>query len=138
MALALRTRINPSLSFSWTDTECVRDLDKLNLVKLCYGGMVLGLSQFLILTQLSTASKNDISLKSGQKWLKNNHLDFLVYIRDTLFTKLDHTFYHLRTTNGKVSRQNNCFTSRVFYFFKANKNTFRSFVFCGRRTKSVD
>ena len=33
-------------------TECVMDLDKLNLVYLGYGGSVLGLSQFLILPQL--------------------------------------------------------------------------------------
>ena len=33
-------------------TECVRDLDKLNLVKFGYGGLGLGSSQFLLLPQL--------------------------------------------------------------------------------------
>ena len=32
--------------------ESVRDLDKLNFVKLGFGGMVLGSSQFLLLPQL--------------------------------------------------------------------------------------
>ena len=33
-------------------TVCIRDLDKLKLVKLGYGGLVLGSSQFLILPHL--------------------------------------------------------------------------------------
>ena len=33
-------------------TELVMDLDRPNLVKLCYGGLVLGLSQFSLLPQL--------------------------------------------------------------------------------------
>ena len=33
-------------------SECFMDLDKLNLVKLGYGGSVLGSSQFLLLPQL--------------------------------------------------------------------------------------
>ena len=34
-------------------TECVTDLDKLDLVKFDYGGLVLGSSQFSLLAQLS-------------------------------------------------------------------------------------
>ena len=40
----------------------IKDLDKLNLVKLAYGGLVLGSIQFLLLPQ-----KKDDSFKSGQK-----------------------------------------------------------------------
>ena len=40
----------------WDDsdkrTECVMDLEKLNLVKLGYGGLGLGSSQFLLLPQM--------------------------------------------------------------------------------------
>ena len=44
-----------------TSTECVRELDKLNLVKLGYGGSLLGLSQFLLLSQV--AQKMTLALK---------------------------------------------------------------------------
>ena len=37
---------------SFKNTECVRDLDKINFVKLGNGGSVLGLGQFLLLLQL--------------------------------------------------------------------------------------
>ena len=50
-------------------TECVTDLDKFNLVKLGYGGLVLASSQFLLLAQFLQ--------KKGQKWHKNNHLALL-------------------------------------------------------------
>ncbi len=43
------------------------NLDKLNTVKLVYGGKVLGPSQFLTLPQLPR--KNYTILKNGQKWL---------------------------------------------------------------------
>ena len=44
-------------------TECVRDLNKLNLVRLGYGGLVLG----LIFNAAPAASKNDARFKSGLK-----------------------------------------------------------------------
>ena len=46
-------------------TECVRDLDKLNKVKLGYGSLDLGSSQFSLLPQ-----KNYARFKSGQNNLK--------------------------------------------------------------------
>ena len=52
-------------------TVRITDLDKLNLVKLSYGGSILGSSQLLLLPQ------NEAHFKSGQKWLKNNHLALL-------------------------------------------------------------
>ena len=46
----------------------IKDLDKLNLVKLAYGGK-------LIFNTAPAASKRDArGQKSGQKWLENNHL----------------------------------------------------------------
>ena len=54
-------------------TECVRNLDKLILVKLYYGGTV-----------APAASKKNARFKSGQKRFKNNHLDLLVQISHTL------------------------------------------------------
>ena len=57
------------------------DLDKLNLVQIWYGGLVLGSSQFPLLPQLP---QNDACLKSGQNWLSINHLASLVKIRNTL------------------------------------------------------
>ena len=35
-----------------TDIECVRNLDKVNLVKLGYGGLGLGSSQFFLMLKL--------------------------------------------------------------------------------------
>ena len=64
-----------------TTSECVTDLDELNLVELCNGVLVLSSSQFSLLPELS---QKMISLQSGQKWLKNNHLASLVYVCDTL------------------------------------------------------
>ena len=49
-------------------TVCARDLDKLNTLKLAYGGLGLGSSQCLLLPELP--QKNDTRSKSGQKWLK--------------------------------------------------------------------
>ena len=51
---------------------CITDLDKLNFSKLVYSGLILGLSQFLLLPQLPHL------LKSGQRWLKNNYRALLV------------------------------------------------------------
>jgi len=52
-------------------TKCVMDLDKLNLVKLCNGGLALGFSCY------GLCLKSDVYFKSGQKWLKNNHFALL-------------------------------------------------------------
>ena len=57
-------------------TECVMELDKLNLVKLGYGGSVLSSSHFLLIPQ--QPQKNDARFKSGQKCLENNRLASLV------------------------------------------------------------
>ena len=46
-------------------TFCVTDLDRPNLVKLCYSGLVLFLSQFLLM--YLTALKNETEFKRGQK-----------------------------------------------------------------------
>ena len=46
-------------------TVCIRYLDKLKLVKLAYGGLVLGSSQFFLLHQLF--HKNNACCKRGQK-----------------------------------------------------------------------
>ena len=48
-------------------TECVWDLDKLNLVKFGYDGLVIGLRKFLLLSK--AALKIDARFKRGQKWL---------------------------------------------------------------------
>ena len=48
-----------------TDTECSRDLDKLNLVQLGYAGLALWSSPFSILPP--AALKNYVCFKSGQK-----------------------------------------------------------------------
>ncbi len=64
-------------------SERFGDLDKLNFVRLHNGGMVLGSNQFLLLPKLPL--KDDAHFKSGQKRLKNNHLDLLVYIQETLY-----------------------------------------------------
>ena len=58
--------------------ECVTDLDKLNLLKLGYGGLVLGLRQFLRLPQLAPKTL------LASKGLEDNHLALLVSIHDTL------------------------------------------------------
>ena len=55
------------------DTECVADLDKLNMVKLCYVRVVLGSEP--IFTTAPSALKYDAYYKSGQVGLKNNHFD---------------------------------------------------------------
>ncbi len=47
----------------------------------CYGYLVLGSRQFLILLQLS---QNTICFKSGQKRLENNHLASSFKIPDTI------------------------------------------------------
>ena len=57
--------------------QCVRDLDKFNLVKL-------GFRLKPIFASAQAASKIDAHFKNGQKWLKNNHLALLVEIYDTL------------------------------------------------------
>ena len=62
---------------TWQATERFTDMDKLNLVKFAYGGLVLGLCHFLLLPQ------NDGRFKSGQKRLENNH-----------FVLLDHEHVH--------------------------------------------
>ena len=49
-------RLKPGFFFC-QDTESVMDLDKLSLVKLCYGGLVFGSSQFLLLSKILLASK---------------------------------------------------------------------------------
>ena len=59
-------------------TVCIADL---NLVILCYGGFVLGSSQFFLLP--NCFKKWDL-LQSGQKWLENNYLASLVSIREIL------------------------------------------------------
>jgi len=59
-------------------------LDTYNLVKLGYDGLVLYLSQFLILPAALGTPKNDNCFKSGQKQLKNNHFASLVKICDSL------------------------------------------------------
>ena len=41
------------LPSSYASTVCITHLNKLNLVKLCYGGLVLGSRQLLILPQLA-------------------------------------------------------------------------------------
>ena len=51
-----------ALSLSVTHFVERKDLDKLNLVKLAYGGLVLGLCKFA-----PAASKNDAHFKNGQK-----------------------------------------------------------------------
>jgi len=60
--------------------ERITDLDKLYLVELRYGGLILSSSQLLLQPQLS---KNDTHFKSGQRGFKNNHLTNLVETRDT-------------------------------------------------------
>ncbi len=45
-------------------------------VKCANGGSILSLSQFSLLPQLP--QKNDARFKSGQKWLKSNHLATLI------------------------------------------------------------
>ena len=65
---------------------CIMNLDKLNLVKLYYGGLVLCSIQ--LFATAPAASKNDACCKSGQKLLKNNHL--------ALFTK--RVFHNIKTT----------------------------------------
>ena len=57
--------------------------DKYNLIKLGNGGLVLDLSQFLLLPQFP--QKNSSPFKSGQKELQNYQLSSLVKICDTLF-----------------------------------------------------
>ena len=55
-------------------TVCITDLNKLNLVKLVYGGSVLGSSQFSLLSQLP--QKHDSHFKSES--IENKHLILLV------------------------------------------------------------
>jgi len=55
----------------WTHTESFKDLEKLNFVKIAYGGLALGSSQILIVPMLP--HKNNACFKSGQKWLENNN-----------------------------------------------------------------
>jgi len=55
------------------------DLDKINLATFYYGGLFLGLNQFLI---LPAASKHDTRFKSGQKRLENNQLAIFLKMRD--------------------------------------------------------
>ena len=52
------------------------DLGKLNLVKLNYGGLVLGLSQFLLMPQLF--QKMTLASESVKSNSKNNQLATLV------------------------------------------------------------
>ena len=59
-------------------TVCARDLDKLNTLKLAYGGLGLGSSQCLLLPELP--QKNDTRSKNGQNRLKNNHHASIVYL----------------------------------------------------------
>ena len=47
------------------NTVCIRDLDKLNLVKLAYGGLVFKLEP--IFATAPAASKNDACFKGGEK-----------------------------------------------------------------------
>ena len=54
------------------NTECVSNLDKNNLLKR------IGFRLKPIFTTTTAASKNDSHFKSGQKWLKNNHLASIV------------------------------------------------------------
>ena len=58
--------------------QCVTDLDKLNLVKLGYGGLILGWRQFLLLLQLPQ------KMRLTSKVTKNT----LALIHDTLCSKL--------------------------------------------------
>jgi len=51
-------------------------------IKICKGGLVLGLSWFSLLRQLP--QKNGARFKRGQNRLENNHLASLVYIGHTL------------------------------------------------------
>ena len=67
---------------STSSTVRITDLGKLNLVKIRNGGVVLGSSKFP--QQPQQPRKNDTYFKSGQNQIKNNHLAFLVYTRDTL------------------------------------------------------
>ena len=46
-------------------TVCIRDLDKLNLVKFAYGGLVFKLEP--IFATAPAASKNDACFKGGEK-----------------------------------------------------------------------
>jgi hypothetical protein len=41
----------------------------------------------------SCVKKNELATKNGQIWLENNHLDSLIYIRDTHCTSLSKFFY---------------------------------------------
>jgi hypothetical protein len=51
--------------YIWIATVLLTDLGKLNAVKICIGGLVLGSSQFLLLFQLP--QKNEVPLqKNGQ------------------------------------------------------------------------
>ena len=58
--------------------ECVRDLDKLYLVKLGYGGSNGFRLKPMFATAPAAALNNDACFKSGQKGLENNHLDLYV------------------------------------------------------------
>ena len=62
--------------FLKSSTDRFKDLDKLNLVMAPgYGGLVLGISQILI---LPSCLKNDTRFKTCHKRLENNHLASLV------------------------------------------------------------
>jgi len=45
-----------------------------------------------VCTSGPAASRNDVLIKSGQNWLKNNHLALLISIRDTLCIKNYHVY----------------------------------------------
>ena len=53
------------------------------LTSLTWLKFVIGRLQLISITALA-ASKNDVWFKSGQNWLENDHLDLLIWIRDTL------------------------------------------------------
>ena len=74
------------------NTYCVKDLDKFNLVKFAYGGLVLGPRQFLVM-YAPPASKNDALFKSCQKRLKNDHFNLLGQIRDNMYENVEN--WHL-------------------------------------------
>jgi len=64
-----------------------REFHEFGQAKFAYGSSILGSSQFTLL------SKNDARFKSGQNWLKNNHLTSLIQIRDTLYIKREKRYW---------------------------------------------
>ncbi len=77
-------------------TECFTGLEKLILIKLGIGGLILDLNQFSRLPQLP---KNDTCFKSEQKKAQNNHLTLLVCSLHRVCHRLWHTLCRLPDQN---------------------------------------